>query len=295
MNENANDAPKPESADAPTQDSSEAPAGDPTPPEAPGLGDFRYPDSPDVPSWMRGRTAEEVMSVSQDMYQTLQRGDYAPGASSDAGSSNFNTSSPQASQMNPTPPASPDGDVDPNLMYTDPAAYTRALRDSIRREMRSELQTAAGTLTTPLASMAKHQAMQNPKRKMVWEKYGPEIETIVARLPEHARARPEIWDEAARMVAGEHVDEIAQARAEEIIRRGSDAGMLPTQGGPPSPTSDGKGSPLAKLFESRDPAVKGFLDDGISLTKVREHYRKRGYAKDEDIVELLTRKKKAVR
>ena len=293
MDENANDAPKPESADAPTQDSLEAQPGTqaapetPETPQAPGLSDFRYPDSPDVPSWMRGKTAEEVMGVSQDMYTTLQRGDYAP----------TQTPSPETPQMNQNPPSPPGGDdIDSNLMYTDPAAYTRALKDSIRREMRSEIQGAAGSLTTPLASMAKHQAMQNPKRKMVWDKYGPEIETIVARLPEHARARPEIWDEAARMVAGEHVDEIAQARAEEIIKRGSDSGMLPTQGGPPAPNGAASGSPLSKLFDARDQSIQGFIDAGLSLTKVREHYRKRGYSKDEDIVELLTRsKKRAVR
>jgi hypothetical protein len=175
-------------------------------------------------------------------------------------------------------------------MYTDPAAYTRQLQESIRAEMRSEMQAAAGTLTTPLASMAKAQAMQNPKRKVVWEKWAPEIEMIVARLPPEAKARPDIWDEAARMVAGEHVDELARLQADEIIKRSGDSGMLPTQGGPPQPNGSSSKGPLAKLFESKDPSVKGFLDDGISLAKVREHYMKRGYSKEEDIVALLTHK-----
>lgn len=189
-----------------------------------------------------------------------------------------------------TQPSQPSTGVDPNLMYTDPAAYTRQLQESIRSEMRSEMQAAAGSITTPLASMAKAQAMQNPKRKVVWDKWAPEIEMIVAKLPPEARARPDIWDEAARMVAGEHVDELARLQADEIIKRSGDSGMLSTQGGPPQPNGASSKGPLAKLFEARDPSVKGFIDDGIPLAKVREHYTKRGYTKEEDIVALLTHK-----
>lgn len=177
---------------------------------------------------------------------------------------------------------------DPNLIYTDAAAYTRQLRDAIRAEMRAEMSQAAAGITTPLASMARAQAAQNPKRRIVWEKWGPEIEAIVAKLPPEAKARPDIWDEAARMVAGEHADDLAQMRAEELIRARMDSGMLSTQGGPPSPDANAGRGPLAKLFADKDPAVKGFLDDGIPLAKVKEHYAKRGYTKEEDIVALLT-------
>lgn len=294
MEDNEHESPKPVSEAEPQgEPSSDLPHGDP--PQAAATPEpFRYGTSSDVPTWAQGRTADEILKTASDLYAALQRGETASApASSGVDVSNFNTQS--VNDMTPSSGGSGGDDVDPNLLYSDPAAFTQRLRDSIRREMRSEMQQAAGSLTTPLASMAKHQAMQNPKRKLTWEKYGPEIETIVARLPEHARARPEIWDEAARMVAGEHVDELAQAKAEEIIRRGSDSGMLPSQGGPPAPSGSGSsGSPLAKLFDARDPAVKGFIDDGIPLEKVRSHYRKRGYTKDEDIVELLTRTKKKV-
>jgi hypothetical protein len=149
------------------------------------------------------------------------------------------------------------------------------------------LANAERLVMTPMASMARTQAQANPKRKDVWERYAPEIEAIVARLPDAAKARPDIWDEAARMVAGEHLDDIAQARAEAIIARGRDSGSLGTQGGSPNePISTP--SPLRKLFEDRHIAVKGFISDDIPLSKVREHYTKMGYKTDEEIANLLT-------
>jgi len=177
--------------------------------------------------------------------------------------------------------------VDPNLIYSDPSEFTRQLTDNIRREMRAEMQTAAGGLLTPMASMAKSEAMRNPKRKLVWDRYAPQIEALVSRLPDAAKARPDIWDEAARMVAGEHLDDLARIRADEILRTSEDAGSLPTQAAPSAPVPDA-GSPLAKLFSDRHDAVKDFIKDEIPLAKVRDHYRKMGYADDAAIAELLT-------
>jgi hypothetical protein len=218
------------------------------------------------------KNADEILDLANKMYDALQSNAPAPSAPS-----------PPAPEPHVTAPS----DIDPNLMYSNPAEYHRQLRASLRADIQSEISSASGAIVTPLASLAKAEAKRNPKRKAVWDRYAPEIEAMVARLPEQARARPDIWDEAAKMVAGEHVDEIARTEADRIIAAGRDSGTLPTQHGSPNEPVPSGGSPLEKLFREEHASVKGFLQDGIPISKVREHARKQGYT-EEGYAKLLT-------
>ena len=265
----------------PTQVSTELPPSD-APPEtteapAPRLrgSDLRYSDEDDVPTWARGKTSDEILATASDLYAALQRPQTTP------------LENPPSVSSPPVTTSSDLPTVDSNLIYSDPNEYHRQMERRTEALVEKRLANAERLVMTPMASMARTQAQANPKRKDVWERYAPEIEAIVARLPDAAKARPDIWDEAARMVAGEHLDDIAQARAEAIIARGRDSGSLGTQGGSPNePISTP--SPLRKLFEDRHIAVKGFISDDIPLSKVREHYTKMGYKTDEEIANLLT-------
>jgi hypothetical protein len=168
--------------------------------------------------------------------------------------------------------------VDPNLIYSDPAAFTAQLRASVRDEMRAELAQAAGSVSQPLASLARAEAARNPKYKDAWTRYTPEIDLVMQRVPEAQRGRVDLWNEAARMVQGEHMEEIAEIRAREIIARSGDAGMLSTQAGIPGrQTPSSTLSPIAKLFADNHPSVKGYQDAGISPAQVIAHGKKMGH------------------
>lgn len=213
---------------------------------------------------MVGKTAPEVAAIARDLYGALQRNEPARPS----------VSAPMA----PAPVAA--ADVDPNLVYTDAAAYTRQLRDSIRAEMRSELANAASGVVTPLASLARESAARNAKYAHAWNRYAPEIDIIMQRVPEAQRGRVDLWNEAARMVQGEHAEEIAEIRAREILAASGDSGMLSTQGSPNAPRGGSNLSPIAKMFSEDHPAVKGFKTDGISAAQVIAHGAKMGHSED---------------
>lgn len=262
------------------QPSSVLPAGDPnanpTPPAsnpspaAPepatprGLNDsgLRFVEGPGIEQWMVGKTASEVAALAKDLYGALQRNEPA------------RTATPSAPA-----PAAPAG-VDPNLVYTDAAEFTRQLRESIRAEMRQEIGNAAGGITTPLASLARSEASRNPRYKAAWGRWEPEIDLIMQRVPEGQRGRVDLWNEAARMVQGEHAEEIAETRAREILAAGNDPGMLPSQGVPGGRSPSSALSPIEKLFSEDHPAIKGFKTDGINASAVIRHGAKMGHSEE---------------
>lgn len=235
-----------------------------------------------MPSWAAGKTADEILDLTNQLYTALQRGEVASPAA------HAPPSTPAYTPPSPVNPSDGIPQVDPTLIYTDPAAYHRQMEARTEAIIAARISGAEANVSGPLASMAKNQAMQNPKRKLVWEKYGPEIEAIIARVPPQARGRPDLWEEAADMVAGRHVDELAQARADEIMRRGSDAGQLSTQpGGNTPPTPGANRSPIDKLFDERHLAVKGFVDDNVSPAQVKAYAVARGYD-EETYAKMLT-------
>lgn len=269
------------------ESSSAPPAGEPnettnaseanseTPPESGSRGlrgsglRFREDDA-NVPSWARGKTADELLQITNQLYDALQRGDTAPAPTNPA------PSAPSPSHET-TPNVSGIPEVDPNLIYSNPAEYHRQMEARTNALIESRLASAERTVSTPLASLAKAEAMRNPKRKLVWEKYAPEIETVMARVPESQRGRVDLWDEAAKIVAGEHFEELARAKAEELMRSGA-SGSLATQAGSATlPNASSSRSPIAKLFDENHPAIEGFKRDGISPSQVEAHAKARGH------------------
>jgi len=229
---------------------------------------LRYGDGDPVPDWAKGRTADEILETANQLYAAIQSGTPAqPTAPTPA-----------------TPPPPSSSPVDPNLMYSNPHEYDRQLRESIRTEMRTELASAANSVTSPMASMAKEQAKTH--RPKVWDRYGPEIETTMAQLGPNARADVSSWKRVINYVAGEHVDELADARAKEILARGGDSGSLPTHGGPPNMDPASGLSPIRKLFAENHPAVDGYQRDRIPVEKVIAHALKRGHT-EEGYAEML--------
>lgn len=230
--------------------------------------DFRFGDDPNVPSWARGKSASELLELSSQMYSALQSG----ANTSPSTPSPSPAPAPQAS-MNNAPNGIPS--VDPNLIYSNPDEYHRQMEARTNAIIEARLAQAGAEISTPLASMAKSQAMTH--RPDVWERYGPEIESTMASMPANARGNVETWKRIVNYVAGEHVDELARIKAEELMASGG-SGSLPTQAGSSTlPNAASTRSPIQKLFDEGHEAVKGFVMDGISPAQVEAHARARGH------------------
>lgn len=208
------------------------------------------------------------------MYAALQRG------------------APATSSAPPTPaPAAPAPvGVNPNLIYSDAPGYTNALLAEAERRVEARFAAAAPAFVTPLASMAKLHAQQH--RPDVWTAYGPEIETTAATMDPQLLGDVRAWHRIIDFVASQHVDEIAERRAREIVARGGDSGMLAT-GGVAAPTGSASLSPIRKLFADNSPAVAAFKDDGLDANAVIAHAAKMGHD-EAKYANMLTRRAAAV-
>lgn len=232
-------------------------------PEAPrglkGSG-LRYTEADGVPSWAIGKTADEILRMTQTLSDTVARG--TPAA-------------PPASAPPPAAPGAPRR-VNSDLVYRDADAYTNEILGAVEHIVNERLGAASGALTAPVASMARAQAMSH--KPDIWAKYGPEIDALMAEVQGPARLNVDLWKRAVNMVASDHIDEIARERAESLIRSG-DSGMLSggvgtSYGSPASPAS-----PVRALFAANDPAILPFKEAGLDAAAVIAHYAKMG--KDE--------------
>lgn len=252
-------------------------------PQAPrGLNDsgLRFTEGDNIPSWAIGKTAAELLQTTQELYNVVQTQSYSPPASSPPSPSPAPSAPPlhQSQTMNAP---------DPNLIYSNPDEYHRQMLAYTDNRIQTAVGNAASSVVTPMASLAKSEASRNTKYAHAWTKYAPEIEAIMARVPETQRGNVDLWNEAASIVQGRHVDEIARTMADTIVRGGNDSGSLPTQGGVPTTPSPSSASPIERLFRENHEAVRGFKDDNISASKVIEHARTRGYT-EEAYAKLLT-------
>ena len=287
--------------EVPEQPSSELQAGDPnltpetpeaTPnPETPapesessrGLetSGLKFGDDPSIPSYLRGKTASEVAAITAQLYDAIQNG-------SDTRQNDVpQTHTPEPNVTPPTSNGIPS--VDPNLIYSDPAEYHRQMEARMDARLEARIGQASEAVVTPMASLARGEASRDPKLKGVWDSYGPEIDLVMQRVPASRKGDVSLWKEAASIVAGRHVDDLAEKRAREIIASGGDAGMLSTQGGPRTPQGGSHLSPIAKLYADDHPAIRGHKSDGVPAAKVIAHAAKTGMSEEEYAKILIER------
>lgn len=252
MTEPAGIDPAPETppVSTPPPPSVEPPA--PEPPRTLSGAGLRYGSDDNVPEWAVGKTADEILAMTQQLYTTVQQGTLPAAPAT------------PPSPASPAPSQTPS--VDPQLLYTDPAAYTQAVFDQARTIAREELASAAPNVTSPISTMAKEYARGH--RPEVWSAYGPEIEAEMAKVNVNARANIETWKMAVDLVAGRHVDTIALKRAEELMAASGDTGSIASAGGITNPSPGSSLSPIAKLFSEKDPSVQGYIDDGLTAADV---------------------------
>jgi hypothetical protein len=227
---------------------------------------LKYPDAPDVPSWARGKTADEVLELGSTFYNAALAAPPAPNVAPPPSQ----TPAPKTMSDQNAGPQQPD----PQLMYSNPAMYQQQLLDYNNAVLASQMQAYAAPMLSQQATLARDAARRDSKYNAIWAKYEAEIDAQMANVPLQART-VDAWNMAANIVAGDHLDEIAQERAQALAAR-VDTGSL--SGGEVQPLNGTPaGDPISELFRTDDPAIAKFKAQGMDARKVLAHAASQGH------------------
>jgi hypothetical protein len=137
------------------------------------------------PAWARGKTAEEILGLAGPIVDSLMRGDLV------------DRSAAQPPTREPEPPALAD---DEYLTYGQFRQLAASQRDT------SALDLAAETA----------QALVEARHPAEFAKYGEEIRGMIRQVPGNLRTIANL-EQVVRMVRGNHIDEIAAERAQQLV------------------------------------------------------------------------------
>lgn len=223
----------------------------PTPPA-----EFRYPDSPDVPAYARGKTASEILGLTQQLYQTVER---------------VVGTTPPAQP--PAPPAAP---APTNL--ADDAYLTGA---DFRREAQTWAQQLARQNQATWDSVAQTNlelVKRDPQYAPIFAKYGPEVYNTLANVDKS------LWNvdnlrKVVRMVKADHVEEIASDLASQRLNE-----MQPTfrsTGAAPAPVSSNQPDYSLKSEKLPEDYRKRLAETGLTEEALDEFLRANGMSRQD--------------
>lgn len=242
---------------APPLPSSNAPP--PNPPAANSSGtptgssptEFRFQPGAGVPDWAVGKTASEVLQITTQLAETVK-------------------SVQPAAKPTPTNqaglPSIDDYTMDPVKAAQQQLEYNFAQRVApVFQRYDQQLASAARTLAQTT----------NPDE---FKRWGPEIDQMVATVPAEQRTA-DLYTQAVRIVKANHLDEIANERAE---RRLAELGVTDRTSGGGTNTS-GPSATVVTL-DKLDPAYKAALEKmGIGERELDEFLAKTHQTKEQFI------------
>ena len=187
----------------PTEPQGLEPSGEPASGQDPNQ-EFRFGTDDSVPSYLQGKSQQEVIDFNVKLVQEATQ-------LSQQQQQIVNQPAPQYTQPAQTTSG---GMPDADLMLTDPQAYQQQLVQSLTNYQQQSLQQQAAPILQQQADTALFMSKNDKSLTEVWDAYGPEIEMQVANIPNQLRTK-QLYDQAARLVKGNHADEIADKRAAE--------------------------------------------------------------------------------
>ena len=134
--------------------------------------------------------------------------------------------------------------IDAALIDSDPAEFTRQMRQENAANISQVANQFAGRIMPQMSRVAQVTAQNHYKSPKIWEKYGAEIEAQMSQIDSQYHTE-QAWTSAADLVAGRHFEEIAQERAQEIAA--SNPGVIRGSSGAAAPMSDGREALWAKV------------------------------------------------
>ena len=170
----------------PTPDVPETPSS-PTPPTGtPGApAEYRYGNDQNLPEWARGKTATEILQLTQQLVEERVRGTPPP--------------TPQAA------PVAQPGDDD----YVT-GKDMRSLRQQATAEFTPLIQQLAAQNAQTAYNLAKREHAD------IFKRYEPEIAQVLGRVPRDQWSL-DVVENAVRFVKGNHVDELAEEKARRLV------------------------------------------------------------------------------
>lgn len=158
----------------------------PTPPTTtPGVeAEYRYPNDATLPEWARGKSASEILAITQQLVNERVQGTPAP--------------------VQPQAPAPAAGD-DEYVTGRD----LKAMRQAAESQFGSTLENIAAQNATTAYTIAKRE------HKEMFSKYEPEIVQLLGRVPRNQWTL-DVIENAVKFVRGNHVDEIAEEKARRL-------------------------------------------------------------------------------
>jgi hypothetical protein len=134
-------------------------------------------------------------------------------------------------------PAVPNAPAAPQAL--DPNAYATG-QDILNAQNAAvaQFQPALQRLAEQNAASTYRLVASDERFREVFQRYGPEVTSYLARIPK-AEWNVDIIEGAAKLVRADHLDELARERANQIVQ-GMEPTIRPTGGGaaPASPTPD---------------------------------------------------------
>ena len=252
---------------SPPSDPPTGPQGDPEPTPDPNL-------DPNLPEYSQGKDRAALVGMIENLRTSVT---VAPAP----------VPQPQPQPI-PTSEPSPSSGISADAIYSDTEGFVKSIQDYTDAKVNAGISAAATPFLTPLVGMAKNASMVE-KNKEIWDAYGPEIDSEMAKIPLQSRADPAVWNQAVDMIAGRHRDELAHKAAERIVASGGDAGMI-TSGGVTSSNGNGiSASPIQALFNEDHSSIQAFKDEGMTPATVINHASQMGHT-EEVYAEMLKSK-----
>jgi hypothetical protein len=189
------------------------PAAAPTPPSA---SEWRYPATDAVPEWARGKSAAEVLAITQSYHDAFNRG------------------GPPAPAAAPAAPAAAATFADDTIVT---GKELRAVLDAAVQRYAAPVQQSVDMAASGVYGIAR----QTYKRE--FDKYGPEIQVELSKIPRSLWTLDNL-DTVVTLVAGRHREDYARERAQELVAQ-MEPTIRPTGGGSgPVPTPQEKARSL---------------------------------------------------
>lgn len=197
----------------------------------------------DSPEWARGKSAEEILGIAQNLVENFGRG--TPVAERTGVAHDV---------QQPPAPATPG---------YDPEDYVKG------SQLNEALKAALAQITPSLTQNAEQMASANyalvsrdDKYREVFTKYAPELQGLLVRVPKQNWTVDNL-EMAAKLVRGNHVDELARDRARQLASEMETTIRSTGGGSAPVPASQNEASLKSDKLPAdwRERAAKVGLDE----------------------------------
>lgn len=219
---------------------------------------WRYPDDYRVP-WMRGKTADEVANVSEQMYQSMMKPQEDQQRHEQFGVPQQTWQQPQQQQTYQMP-------TDDDFLSS-PASATQRYVEALKTQ---QLDPALNAIYSGQADLALYNVRRDEKE--AFDRWGPEIMQNLSQI-DRRLWNPSNIKKVVSMVRGDHAEDLVKDRVEKEIQRRMESGTLRPDGATmtssPTPAS---GVDFNRYVAELPPRYSAYLERARMTPQVFEEF-----------------------